>query len=130
MGSVMESCHGVSHEVGHVVIQMIGKEVDHGVGSIDKSHFRSSLCRSFTSTCKVSTRCRRDRPQYSTIGPMCPSTHPFLSQILSFPCVSKYYKKNYISESILKEGLDRQWQTKESRDCKTEYKISFPFRQI
>ena len=85
--------HWVSHEVGHGVIQMIGKEVDHGVGSIDKSHFRSSLCRSLTRTCKVSTRCRRDRHQYSTFGPMCPSNHPFLSQMLSFPDVSKYYKK-------------------------------------
>ena len=62
LGVCHEAGHGFSHEVGHGIIQMIGKEVDHGVGSIDKSHFRSSLCRSFTRTCKVSTRCRRDRP--------------------------------------------------------------------
>ena len=62
--------------------------------------------------------------------PCAPPPTPSYHKCFLFQMCQSIIKKNHISESILKEGLDRQWQTKESRDCKTEYKISFPFRQI
>ena len=52
--------------------------------------------------------------------PCAPPTTPSYHKCFLFQMCRSIIKKNYISESILKEGLDRQWQTKESRDCKTE----------